>query len=266
MPVVSIPTSFNICLGFDAPRLGRRMLALFIDMLIQYLYIILIAYMVSHLLYSVSDFNLWAIQLVVMCPVFLYHIILEIATNGQSVGKKIMKLRVVSINGGRPSVSQLLIRWLLRISDLWIILLLYLLIYVLAGGHNTQAIMAFLFGLGFLVTDIILVANSKKAQRIGDILAQTIVIKTNHKESLENTVFREVEADYIPAFPQVMRISDRDLNVIKKLLDANKKTKDFEAIAGAAEKVKAYLQIETPMQPDEFLDRLLKDYNYLSAK
>lgn len=268
MPLVSVPTSFNISLEFDAPGLGRRWVSLLIDMIVQILYIVL----ANYFLHTISlgwgtdeGLNRWAIQLLVMSPVFLYHILLEWLANGQSIGKKIMKLRVVSINGGRPTVSQLLIRWLLRVSDLWIVILLLMLL-TFRGGGNTEGIMAFLFGMGFLLTDIILVANSKKAQRVGDILAQTIVIKTSVKESLSNTVFTEVEEGYVPAFPEVMRISDKDLNIIKGLLSNVKNARHHEELAIAAEKVKRYLQIETDMYPYEFLERLLKDYNYLSVK
>ena len=36
--------------------------------------------------------------------------------------------------------------------------------------------------------------------------------------------------------------------------------------AAASDKIKNHLKIETSMQPFEFLDVLLKDYNYLSVK
>lgn len=268
MPIVSVPTSFNISLEFDAPGLGRRWVALLIDMVVQVLYVILASYLLSKISIgfdSDAGFNQWAIGLLVMSPIFLYHILFESLTNGQSIGKKIMSLRVVSINGGRPSISQLLIRWLLRVSDLWIVILLVMLL-TFRGGGDTEGMIAFTFGMAFLLTDIILVANSKKAQRIGDILAQTIVIKTSAKESLHNTIFREVEDGYIPAFPQVMRISDKDLNIIKNLLGNTKNSRHHDELAIAATKVKNYLQIETDMYPYEFLERLLKDYNYLSVK
>lgn len=268
MPIVSVPTSFNISLEFDAPGLGRRWVALLIDMIVQILYIILASYLLNKISFgfdSDAGFNQWAIGLLVMSPIFLYHILFESLTNGQSIGKKVMSLRVVSINGGRPSISQLLIRWLLRVSDLWIVILLIMLL-TFRGGGDTEGMIAFAFGMAFLLTDIILVANSKKAQRIGDILAQTIVIKTSAKESLHNTIFREVEEGYVPAFPQVMRISDKDLNIIKNLLSNAKNSRHHEELAVAAAKVKNYLQIETDMYPYEFLERLLKDYNYLSVK
>lgn len=269
MPIVSVPTSFNISLEFDAPGLGRRLVALLIDMLVQILYLFMVNYILSQMSFgfgSDAGFNTWAIGLLVTSPLYLYHILCESLANGQSAGKKIMKLRVVSINGGRPSVSQLLIRWLLRISDLWIVILLLMLLYMRGGGGNAETMITFLFGIGFLVTDVVLVANSAKAQRIGDILAQTIVIKTAAKESLQNTIFTEVEEGYVPSFPEVMRISDKDLNIIKGLLSKAKNSRHHEELELAAAKVKNYLKVETDMYAYEFLERLLKDYNYLSVK
>lgn len=266
MPVVSVPTSFNISLEFDTPGLGRRMSSLVIDLLVQYVYLMLIGYMMRTLFAPVSDFNKWALWLIFSLPVLLYHIVWEAIANGQSIGKKITGLRVVSLNGGRPTISQLLIRWLLRISDLWIIPLLILAFYLIAGLGNAELIFIFVFAMGFLMTDIMLVARSEKAQRIGDILAQTIVIKTSTKESLNSTIFTEVEQDYAPLFPQAMRISDKDLNFIKKILDRNKKSPYSKELMSAAEKVKAYLQLETDLPPGAFLERLLKDYNYLSSR
>ncbi|HRB79924.1 MAG TPA: hypothetical protein PKY86_06915, partial [Niabella sp.] len=171
-----------------------------------------------------------------------------------------------SLNGGRPSISQFLIRWLLRISDLWIIILAFLLIYALSGFATTEIVLTIVFGIGFFLTDVLLVANSKKAQRIGDILAQTIVIKTNTQETLDSTVFREVATDYVPLFPQVMHISDRDLNAIKNLLSRYRENRNDTSVISAAEKVKKYLQIESAMSAYDFLDKLLMDYNFLSTK
>ncbi|MGJ7030525.1 RDD family protein [Niabella hirudinis] len=270
MPVISIPTSFNIDVAFEVPSFGRRMASLLIDMAVEVCYLISVSWLGARLFSDAFSWdedgrhNLWAAQLLMIAPVFLYHIIMEITTNGQSVGKKIMHLRVVSHNGGKASVSQFLIRWLLRVSDLWIVILLILLLSM-GGGTNLQTLFMFILGLGFLVTDIVLVASSKRAQRIGDLLAHTILIRTNRYEDLSDTIFREVRSDYVPVFPQVMQISDRDLNIIKNLLDNARKTYKYEGLRTAADRVKSYLKIETDMEPYQFLDKLLEDYNYLST-
>ena len=71
-----------------------------------------------------------------------------------------------------------------------------------------------------------LVVSSKKSQRIGDILARTIVIRTNRKASIEETVFQEVADSYTPVFPQIMQLSDRDINAIKSILETARKKGD----------------------------------------
>ncbi|SDD56838.1 RDD family protein [Niabella drilacis] len=270
MPVISIPTSFNIDVAFEVPSFGRRMASLLIDVAVEICYLISVSWLASRLFGDAFTWdedgrhNLWAVQLLMIAPVFLYHIIMEVTTNGQSVGKKIMSLRVVNRNGGKASISQFLIRWLLRVSDLWIVILLLLLLSM-GGGTTAQTLFMFILGFGFLVTDIVLVASSKRGQRIGDLLAHTILIRTNRHEDLSDTIFREVREDYMPVFPQVMQISDRDLNIIKNLLDNAGKTHRYEGLRTAAERVKTYLKIETDMEPYQFLDKLLEDYNYLST-
>lgn len=269
MPVISIPTSFNIDVSFEVPSFGRRMASLIIDIAVEMLYLYLAYWVLRKIAVDMNTYtedgryNYSALQLIIMVPFFLYHLIMEYTTNGQSVGKKIMGLRVVNENGGKASISQFLIRWLLRVSDLWFFILLILLATI--GNNGWQGIFAFLLGFGFLIADIVLVATSKKGQRIGDMLAHTILIRSNKKEDLANTIFREVREDYVPVFPQVMRINDRDLNVIKNLLDSARKTNNYESLRVAADRVKGYLKIESNMEPYQFLDKLLEDYNYLSV-
>jgi len=195
-------------------------------------------------------------------PILIYHVVLEITMNGQSVGKKIMALRIVNENGGRASISQFMIRWLLR--DVWFLLLL---IVGLNGAfQSAESVFIILFALLFFVAEIVLVVSSKKSQRLGDILAHTILIRTNRQSSIEETVFQEVADNYTPSFPQIMQLSDRDINAIKSILETARKKGDVDMAAAASEKIKAHLKIDSPISPFEFLEILLKDYNYLSVK
>jgi hypothetical protein len=118
--------------------------------------------------------------------------------------------------------------------------------------------------LALLFIDVILV-NSKKQQRLGDLLAHTLVINTTKKESISDTVFLDVEHSYVPSFPQVMQLSDRDINALKGILDTAKKRHDYNLAEMASQKIKSHLKIDTPLSPYDFLETLLKDYNYLSA-
>lgn len=272
MPLISIPTSFNIDVEFEIPGFGRRLLAFCIDIAVQICYFIVVSKILSEVKGQFntweedSAFNSWALGLISLVPIFLYHLVLEVTTNGQSLGKKLTHIRVVNINGGKASFSQFVIRWLMRVSDMWMLIILFMLFFVIAGVRDYETIMIVLFGMGFLITDVIMVVASKKSQRIGDILANTILIKTATNESLDNTVFREVEDTYVPMFPQVMRISDKDLNVIKSILDNCRKSGVYAPARSASDKIKGFLKVESNLEPEDFLDRLLKDYNYLSAR
>lgn len=266
MAAIKVPTSFNIDVEFEIPEFYRRLIALLIDILINYFYFRIADEFYKSIARGTdfmdtdSNYNLQALGILLFLPLLIYHVVLEITMNGQSVGKKIMALRVVNENGGRASISQFLIRWLLRVSDVWIVAL----ILFLASGpdfRNFETTFIILGALGFLITDIVLVVSSKKGQRIGDILAHTILIRTNKQSSIEETVFQEVADNYAPSFPQIMQLSDRDINAIKSILETARRKGDMDMATSASEKIKAHLNIDTSMPPFEFLDILLKDYN-----
>ncbi|RYG50655.1 MAG: RDD family protein [Chitinophagaceae bacterium] len=271
MALIKVPTSFNIEVEFEIPEFYKRLLSLLIDVIMEMIYLYIAVQIMESIRrnFDMSDENAWydmsAIGLLLLLPILLYHVVLEILMNGQSVGKKILGVRVVNENGGRPSISQFLIRWLLRVSDVWIVALLFLMISGSLGG-SIESTFLVLAALAFLVTDIALVISSKKGQRIGDLLAKTILISTNSKASIEETVFQEVADNYTPSFPQIMQLSDRDINAIKSILEASRKKNDYQMATSAADKIRNHLKIQSTQDPFIFLDTLLKDYNYLSVK
>jgi uncharacterized RDD family membrane protein YckC len=83
--------------------------------------------------------------------VLVYYFALEAAI-GRTVGKLLLGLRVVRPDGGRPSVSAIAVRTLLRIVD-WLPLL-------------------------YLVGFISLLSTGPRRQRLGDLAAKTIVART----------------------------------------------------------------------------------------
>lgn len=269
MPIIKVHTNFNIDLEFEAAEFHRRLGAWFIDLFIQVFYLVIASKIFSFLHngkgVSIDDaYDSWAIGLLFILPFFLYHVVCEITMNGQSIGKKLMKIRVVNENGGKASISQYIIRWLIRTSDLTVLLILFYLPYAAVSGIRGFLAIG---GAGvLLLTDIILTASSKKLQRLGDLLAGTILIRTDPKGSIDDTVFLEIADSYTPSFPQIMQLSDRDINSIKSILDTSRKKGDTQLAAMAAEKIKNHLKIESSLSPYDFLEILMKDYNYLSVK
>ena len=271
MAVIKVPTNFNIDVEFQIPEFYRRLISLLIDVIIEYFYLrialeIFKSIINNSSLDTDSQYNLQAVGLLLILPILLYHVVLEITMNGQSIGKKILGIRVVNEIGGRPSISQFMIRWLLRVSDVWIVIIIFILASNDDFSRNPETAFIVLAALAFLITDIVLVVSTKKGQRIGDILAKTILIRTNTKGNIEDTVFVEVADSYVPSFPQIMQLSDKDINAIKSILETARKKADFNMAEAASSKIKAHLRIESSMSPFDFLDVLLKDYNYLSTK
>ncbi len=77
---------------------------------------------------------MWAVGLVLVLPFILYHPVSEILMNGQSVGKRLMGIQVVNENGGKPSVSQYIIRWLIRTSDYMVLVIIIYSPYIAIFG------------------------------------------------------------------------------------------------------------------------------------
>ena len=268
MAVIKVPTSFNIDVEFEIPEFYRRLVALLIDILVQYFFFKIgyeIVKLIASSTYSNSDdywYDMSAVFIVLLIlPILIYHLVFEITMNGQSIGKRIMRLKVVHENGGRPGISQFLIRWLLR--DIWFF---YLFIIALQEPSKTEYIFIIVAVFIYFITEIVLVISSKKGQRIGDILAHTILIRTGTKSNIEETVFQEVADSYVPVFPQIMQLSDKDINAIKNILETARKKGDYEMAARASEKIRSHLKIDSSLSPFDFLEILLKDYNYLSVK
>ncbi len=244
MEKIKIPTSFNIDLEFETPEFHKRLFAWLIDFAIIITYYILFRNVLQKIsaLHKTPDndlpfmYNLSAVYLLFFVPVLIYHPFFEVVMNGQSIGKKIMNLRVISDKGGRPALHQYLIRWLLRPFDF------------------------FFFGLVGLLT----VVNTKKNQRLGDLAAGTLIIKTKILTDIDDTVFLELNDDYKPKFKEVMHLSDRDMNTIKGVLNNCKRYKTFDVAARMSEKIRGVLNISNNQEPVEFLETLLKDYNYFS--
>jgi uncharacterized RDD family membrane protein YckC len=271
MAVIKVPTNFNIDVEFEIPEFYRRLLSLLIDVLIEYFYLRIASEIYKSFQNNSSwdmdsQYNLQAIGLLLFLPVLLYHAVFEITMNGQSVGKRIMGIRVVNEIGGRPSISQFLIRWLLRVSDVWIVVIILILASNEDFTRNAETTFIILGALAFLITDIVLVVSSQKGQRIGDLLAKTILIRINTKGNIEDTVFVAVADSYVPSFPQIMQLSDKDINAIKSILETSRKKGDYNMAEAASSKIKTHLKIESSLSPFDFLDVLLKDYNYLSTK
>lgn len=269
MSVIRVATNFNIDLEFTAAPFGKRLIAWALDLLLQVFYLLIASRFLRWLMQrldpsSDNDYNLWAIVLILMLPFFLYHFVCEVLMNGQSIGKRIVGIRVVNTAGGRPGLSQFIIRWLIRTSDYSVLLILLYSPYTMMFGTGFFSAMG--ASILLLFADVLLVNTTTAHQRLGDILAHTLLISTRQTSTIEDTLFLPVDEDYVPQFPQVMQLTDRDINSLKGLLDTANKRHDYELADRAAAKIKNHLSIQSDISAFDFLETLLKDYNYLTSR
>lgn len=259
MPSIQINTPFNLSLDFELAGLHKRIFAYLVDLFILVIY----SWGMRQFLYGVLDIrneNWYGIDIIfVSMPMLLYAMVSEVTMHGQTIGKKILGTRVMSLEGGEPTVSQYLLRWVTRFFE-WPLVFGFvfpgfLIIY--------QLVFVGFFG----IFVIIIVAISKSNQRLGDLAAGTVIVDTKIKTHISETVFVDIEhKDYVVQFPEVMRLSDRDINSVKSIFDMAVKKGDLKLADTTAEKIKKHLKIQTSLAPVDFLETVLLDYNYLSTK
>lgn len=263
MPIIQIGTPFNIDLEFEIAEFQKRILAYLVD------FILLLSYFISmkYLYYGGYNTNISSLRshigidiLTISLPMLLYSLVAEVVLHGQTIGKKIMGIRVISLEGGEPTLGQYLLRWMFKAYE-WP----FVFGYTFFSRESIVAYILITFFLGIFV--VIIIAFTKKNQRLGDLAANTVVVNTRSDLTVHDTVFMEItQPDYEVKFPEVLRLSDRDINTIKNVVRHFYKTHKADTSVRVASKVQQVLRIDTNMYAIDFLEKLLADYNYLATK
>ncbi len=260
MAIIQIDTVFNIDLEFEIAPFHKRLFAYIIDFFLLVIYLFSIKYLLyAGMGISLKD-NMGVDILLISLPMLLYSLLTELLMNGQTIGKKLMAVRVISLDGGEPTLGQYILRWITKFFE-WPFLFGYIF-------FSAASLMVYIIITGFLgIGVIIIIAVSRKSQRLGDIAAGTVLVDTKTNMSVNDTVFMEVnDSNYKVSFPEVMRLSDNDINTIKSVLTQDRKRNNHEVSTRVEYKIKEVLKIESSLSPVDFLEKLLEDYNYLATK
>jgi uncharacterized RDD family membrane protein YckC len=206
-----------------------------IDTVIVVAYIVLVAYGMS-----LVDIDSAALGIsVLVIPSILYHLLFEIFMDGQSPGKRQMKIKVVRTDGTPATIGNYLLRWLLRLVEV----------------QTAQGMIA-----------VITIAWNGRGQRLGDIAAGTTVVKlVKQKDVTAAEIFTLATDDYVPQFPGVIMLSDRDAELIQQALEVYRRHDNLQPAMIVTEKIKTRLGIQTDMTFEAFLTTILKDYSQLTA-
>lgn len=242
MSELSITTTQNVNISFKAASVGERMLGYGIDLLIKIAYSVSFSYLIFSLFNFgrvMNDLDQWsqiAIIIVLYSPVIFYSIIMESLLEGQTLGKRLMRIKVVKIDGYQASFGDYLIRWVFRVIDI-----------------NSNACLVGLLAMIF----------SDKTQRLGDMTAGTAVISLKNNISINHTILEDIDVAYVPTYPLVIKLSDNDMRIIKETFTSASAKGDYETMQKLATKIEEVSGItnQSGNLPD-FIRTILKDYNY----
>jgi uncharacterized RDD family membrane protein YckC len=235
MNTLKINTSQNIDIEQPIASVGERVVATIID------YIIISAYMIIlFLIYgNIKSQSLLTIGLM---PILFYGLLSEVFMNGQTWGKKVLKIKVVKIDGTAASFSNYFVRWIVSLIEVF----------------STVGSLA-------LITIII----NRKGQRLGDIAASTAIIRLDNKAS-DKPLIIHVPENYTVVFPEAINLTTSDIYTIEEVLDLLRSPKldvpKTPFANKAREAIEKKLNIKSSQNSADFFQTILNDYNYLNSR
>ncbi len=234
-----IRTAQNVGINQNLAGIGQRFAAFLIDVFFLMIFYYFVFYLLSFT--DLTKFvTSWAFVSVMMLPYFLYYPLLQYWNNGQSLGKQIVKIRIVKSDNSHPRIGDFLIRWIFRLFE----------INLFPG-----------------LALIVMLLNDKN-QRLGDLAAKTVVVAEKQKNKLNQSIFEELEQTYKPVFSQAANLDEKDMQLIKDVLQSAVKQHKFEVLKSLTARIERVLNIQKPsdMPHKQFINTIIKDYNFFAGK
>ncbi len=234
---IEIITPQNVPIQYQLANVRERAIAFMLDMIILFISLLFLFLLLQTF---GSDESQEIIYLGVLMPIFLfYSFAFELFLNGQSPGKKVMGLRIVKLSGADLSISDYTLRWAFRWIDIW-------------GSLGAIAALK--------------VSASHNGQRIGDLLADTSVIKIkpDFNVTLSDLLSIKTVDTATIEFSNIGSFNDNEMLLIKQLIDRQKKYPNEahnQLIRDAARGVATRLGLEKyPGDARVFLSKTLSEY------
>ena len=204
---LDIQTPENVAFGYQVAGIGSRFIATLLDTLLigllQIAIIIVASLIINTLRVSeaADGLSAWIIAIFgLIMSIFYwgYYVFFELLWNGQSPGKRWVGLRVIRMDGTPITLSETLIRNLVRVVDF----------------------LPFAYGVGIITMFI-----DKQSRRLGDMAAGTLVVQDRAPISIQElsrkrnlhlplSALTNIELGEFP----VERLTNDDLNLIEDFL------------------------------------------------
>jgi uncharacterized RDD family membrane protein YckC len=242
MKTIQIVTPQNVLIEHELASVILRAIAFAVDQVAIILFVVF-AYVFAEILGmsgGVADMFFYVFVLPIY---FLYSLVFEWRNYGQTLGKMMIGLKVRRLDGNEIGFTEAATRWMMRIVD----------IFATAGSLAA-----------------LLISSTERGQRLGDILAGTMVIRQvpGNSVSLDQLLNINTKENYQPVFLQVQRLKEEDVVLIKQtLVRSSKYSNDAHktAVNTLVKKLEDLLEISSEkMSQQEFLRTLIKDYIVLT--
>ena len=239
MKIIEIKTTQNVVLQYELAELRERILAYLIDLVAVGFTVLILMGLISS---TFTETALTVMLILALCIFIFYSLVFEMLNQGQTLGKMAMRIQVIKTTSGQATFPDYAARWVFRLVDIY-------------------------FSLGGIAS--ILIASSSKSQRIGDIVANTTVIKLtpNMNLNLRDILALHAPQTYQPEYTQARQLMEEDALLIKATLDRYRKYSNaahYAALNKLAERIVEVLNVERPAHNQIFLQTILKDYVMLT--
>lgn len=231
---IEITTAHNIVIKYELAQLITRIVATAIDLIIIFMF--------SGLMMTILGRVPSLMYIFIFLPIAFYHLLFELFNDGQSPGKALLKIKVVSLKNQYPNTEDLVMRWIFRLIDV-----------LLTAG--TLSIMS--------------IISTDRNQRIGDIMAGTTVIKLRPDRRVQLKDFNIMESiQHEVRYPNVTVYNDQDMLIIKDTLErlrTERNTATQKVSFELAGRIAVEQQVEIrKSEAEQFLQQVINDYIYLT--
>lgn len=249
LPPEAVPLSFNLA------TLGARSVALTLDMVIAYACLAAVLIGLNRLagLEGPAFFTLILLaNFVVRSP---YLILSELVWNGRTLGKRMLGIRVISADGGRLTPHQIAARNLMKEVE-------FFLPVALVFSLSTAHVLSSGLSLGWMVLVAAVPVRSRRNQRIGDMIAGTLVVEMPKPLLLDDLALGprpRVQFGFVPA--QLDLYGRRELQLLEDILRRPDVTAERHAERiGVAGAIRRKIGYEAPVAEAETEDFLIAFY------
>ncbi|WP_294744139.1 RDD family protein [uncultured Prevotella sp.] len=214
---------------------GDRIFAQLIDWGVLLAYIALLTWFVVE-----TNISGWVVATLYLFPLLFYTLICEVLNQGQTLGKMVLNIRVVKMDGSMPTLGAYLMRWMLWLID----------------GPATSFV------------GLVAMILNRNNQRLGDMAAGTVVIKKQKYKKIQISLdeYDYLAKNYTPRYPQASDLSLEQIEIITRAISTQRDGFDLR-LNQLAKKVQQKFNIERKEANDlAFLQRVVRDYQYYALE